>query len=175
MNKKIKIPFAKQKAKQRGKVSMLCMVCILFLAGSFSACSQKTDNDCNGEPASFIGKWKLVKSVGGYGFVTDLSKYNIVYEFHPNGILTITGALDDARFKSGDYLYSIVEDVDVEDYYFYVCCYYPYCGIEYGVHIKIDDIVFFNTVNAISCKEMSMQFMSQYTNIDYLIFKKIKK
>ena len=67
------------------------------------------------ESANIIGKWKLVK---GYRFFmkegpscSDFSRCNIVYEFKPNGVLTISGQSRHLPFihnnKKGDHSYSI--------------------------------------------------------------------
>ena len=85
----------------------------LLLAGSFSSCSQKTED--NEEPGSLIGKWKLEKAEGGFSWIYhDYSKKNIIYEFHPNGVLTVTAESDDVShglYESGEYLFSIIETI----------------------------------------------------------------
>ena len=70
------------------------------------------------ESASIAGKWRLVKEeMSGMGcpphLITDFSQYNIVYEFKPDGVLTITSNTDYYRgLKVGDHSYSFVETSD---------------------------------------------------------------
>jgi len=67
------------------------------------------------ESASIVGKWKLVKEqMSGMGcppqLITDFSHDHVVYEFKPDGIVTITSNTDDySGLKVGDHSYSFVE------------------------------------------------------------------
>jgi len=86
---------------------------LLILATSLSSCEDKeqectptvlNENDCisilsnlvHDESASIIGKWKLEKKFQHFGqdvstSCLDYSHCNIVYEFKPNGVLTVSG------------------------------------------------------------------------------------
>ena len=71
MNKKINIPFARQKTKQRNTAAALCVVCTLFLtAGSFSSCTH--GNNENDLSKFILGKWEMI----GYGGF--LSQWEII-------------------------------------------------------------------------------------------------
>jgi len=85
----------------------------LLLAGSFSSCIKK-----NEEPASIVGKWKLVESryfsfINGLQ-VSDYSQYNIVYEFKTNNVLFVSGVADDnfSLYGNGEHFYSIGDFAD---------------------------------------------------------------
>jgi hypothetical protein len=81
---------------------------------------ESSDEDCEDclcrfdftheEPASIVGKWKLekIRVISRLGiFCTDYSPYNVVYEFKENGILIVTGDIEDYNW-TGDY--SFVKD-----------------------------------------------------------------
>ena len=63
--------------------------------------------------SDIIGKWKLVTFLsfdrGGWG-ISDHSENNIVYEFKPDGVLTVSGNIEHPHFrmppKTEDYFYS---------------------------------------------------------------------
>lgn len=127
MNNLIKNPFER---KQKGTASILWIfkstAIALLLAGCLSSCTEKkndVDNDClsifniiHDKSASILGKWKLIKTRGivlsseGYDLKCyDYSRYDIVYEFKTNNVLTISGDLD-IWPKIGEHFYSIVDD-----------------------------------------------------------------
>ena len=143
---------------------------LVLLAVIFSSCTKKKDN--HDEPASFLGKWKLEKEEyrGWSTTIKTYSQYNIVYEFHSNGVLTVTGVMDDIHYglyygvyKPGEYLYSIVEDENIEHLF-------PYVKDKNGGYLKINDKIFFV---CISSKEM-MLYYTDFTDPPYFILKKIK-
>ena len=92
-------------------------ITVLLLVSIFSSCSKNTSNIEEmrflKNPSELFGKWKLSETVSS-GFITqpkteNYSQYNIVFEFKPNGILTVSGNLDSHWPNNGDHDYSVVE------------------------------------------------------------------
>ena len=100
----------------------------LLLAGSFSSCANKMNNDPDPEKA-ILGKWKLVKTnnpMSGQSF--DYSRYNIVYEFNADKVLIISGETETFMFPEiGEYSYSFINDENG----------YGMVGLPYGLEIGI--------------------------------------
>ena len=89
-------------------------VIVLLFAGSFVSCSKKKNVE---EPENIIGKWKLEKEVytGWSTIIKTYYQYNIVCEFHPNGVLTVTADIDLFRyglFIPGEYLFSSEDETN---------------------------------------------------------------
>ena len=92
---------------------------LLLLAVCLSSCSKKKEE--NYGPDSLIAKWKMEKVVRAWNQgIRDMSQYNIMYEFSPDGIMTVTGVTDDVGyvdFKSGEYLFSILTADEMDKRY----------------------------------------------------------
>ena len=142
-------------------------IILMVLAVCFSSCSKKGPEG-HEEPVNLIGKWKLEKENFAWcGEVRDYSKNNIVYEFHPNGVLTVTGTTDDKvseRYKPGEYLYAIL---DADEYSEYLS---PYVFEKNAHLLKIDNIIFL--FRHISSKEKLMENWT-YCDASSFILKKI--
>jgi len=97
---------------------MKCLKLILFMYFfACLSCQTHMEGD-NIESYSFIGTWKLANvtvpfTPGPNPEFHDYSMYNIVYEFSPNGILTISGVPESIEFyrghSNGEYFYSTIE------------------------------------------------------------------
>ena len=158
---------------QRGAVATLFIfpVIMLLMAGSFSSCKKKEENK---EPASLFGKWKLEKEILPFiGGIYDYSKNNIVYEFHTNGILTVTGESDYIsyeRFKQGEYLYSILTIDEMNE--LYSSLYGFELEFKYFIYVRIGSIIY--CLYPFSSKEMAMDNHS-YSDCSSFRFKKINQ
>jgi len=88
---------------------------LLILAGGFYTCSKEKDDvfspvyDAN----KIIGKWRFEKSEGG--LTHTYTKFNIIYDFQPDGVLRVTGSppVDTYfyGFEPGVYPYSYIDTV----------------------------------------------------------------
>ena len=98
---------------------------LLSLVGGFFSCKEDIDID---PQKAIIGKWKLVKlTVPMMGVSYNYSNYNIVYDFKANGVLTVSGKIDQIDWYGG---YEVGE--------------YPYSvgNFEYGHNLKIGNYEF---------------------------------
>ena len=83
-------------------------ILLLLTIGLFSNCSNDDDNQTNSE---IVGEWKLTKAI----FISqtveeiDYTDQNIVYNFHSNGVLSVSGGAN-AGYPIGEYEYIFGED-----------------------------------------------------------------
>jgi len=112
MNRKIKKNLF---AERKGIVAILCVA--LMLMGCFSSCSHKE------ESGSVIGVWKLVevRGIGNSKESYDYSQYSIVFEFHTNDILTVSGEPEQIYWvpgvEPGEYPFSSLTEDEVKEYH----------------------------------------------------------
>jgi len=139
---------------------------LMLLAVYFSSCSNKVPEEPGGHE-NLIGKWKMEKvDLAWNQGILDLPQYNILYEFSPDGILTITGVTDDiGDFKSGEYLYSILTEEEMAERFggFYF-------SFENAMYLEIKNIEYYFYFS--SSKKMRMTCFS-YSDSSTCIFKKI--
>jgi len=88
---------------------------LLLLAGCFCSC-QKKENSIE-YSSMVVGKWKL-EFISDREQTIDYSKYNIVYEFKTNNVLTVTGKVnntDHRILENGKHFYNVVipESIDL--------------------------------------------------------------
>ena len=105
----------------------LQVILILLVAGIVGCNKTNESNQIEEIPEETIdstlytlisGKWQLLTVEEVFVPVPqpthDYSKYNIVYEFKPNGVLTVSGATDDIEryigHKTGKHSYSFIDD-----------------------------------------------------------------
>jgi len=96
------------------KMNLLKLIVILsVLSGGYSSCKKEKDEvlyplyDAN----QIIGKWRCEKEDDNISHF--YSKFNIIYDFQPDGILSVTGESDIhfCGLKPGMYPYSIIDTV----------------------------------------------------------------
>jgi len=98
------------------KMNLLKSIVFFFiLAGGFTSCSkEKEDEDfiIAYDASLIVGRWKIEKVMAGFGHETNYSKLNIIYEFHPNGFLSVTGEADIFfdGYRPGEYPYSFIDE-----------------------------------------------------------------
>ena len=94
------------------------LICIGFFVLLQCNKGKFSDDDCKDcsciyeftheETASIVGRWKLEKinlSSRTGTTCTDCSPYNVVYEFKENGVLTVSGDIENLGHKSGEYTF----------------------------------------------------------------------
>jgi len=160
------------------KMSLLKSILILLIsAGGFSSCLKEKDDVFYPvlDATQIIGKWKLEEESHDWRREPyEYSKFNVIYEFHPNGVLSVTGVTDNIHssgYKPGNYSYSVIDTMNF---------FYP--GYEKFLLLEINDTLAINDpqprtflfIPFLSSKEMKIVF-ANYSSNHYFIFKKIKK
>ena len=155
----IKKPF---KCFQKGTVAILCIfAAVMFVvAGNFSSCSKKGSYE---ETDHFIGSWKIEKEY--CGFLCDsrnISQYDVVYEFLPNGVFFVSGPNNNHSeiFKPGEYLYSI-EEIEKG---------YLFSKTENSWYLKINNTVYYLYVSS----NILTMYNAEYGDASFFTFKRIK-
>ena len=145
----------------------------LFLAGSLFSCAKKEkENEENCTISTCLyGKWKIEKILYAWNNRTEVISEHIVYEFHPDGIMTVTAANDVINcgffFTPGEYPFSILNGDEMAEFESDYFSGYP----------DLDWLVFGRTIyyfHFYSSKEASMYCYSYSDPIAY-IFKKINQ
>ena len=154
----------------------------LLLAGILSSCAKKEKEKENEEKCTIstciYGKWKMEKAVFPFlSGIVNVPEY-IVYEFHPDGIFTVTAATEEIMYGSflppGEYPYSIFTGAEMTELYndpFYSTD--PnseWFAVEKNT--MFGTFFYIYTIYFSSSKEMQMSCYS-YSDSDSYIFKKI--
>ena len=97
------------------KMNLLKFIVIFtMLLSGLSSCTKNVDEKdifdiVHNESSSIVGKWKLVKVLPTHWHPKpyDYSNYNIVYDFRANGVLKISGVIDQnyEGHNLGEYTY----------------------------------------------------------------------